>query len=185
MGRELEVKILNIDKHEVERKLVDIGAELVKRELQVNSVYDYPDGSFERERRGYIRIREIKDLCTGAVEYEFTIKKIISNDGIKEYEEIETKVEDKESLGRMLLELGLSKKHEGYKERTRYKLGNIVYDIDTWDEATVPYPYLEIEVESKEDLKRAIELIGASESDISLKTIRELKAEAEAEKQEG
>lgn len=178
MARELEVKVLNIDKDDIERKLLELKAELVKRELQVNTIYDYPNNSFEQEKRGYIRIREMKDLVTGEVEYEFTIKKAISNDGIKEYEEIETAIEDKESLGKMLLELGLVVKHEGSKERIRYRLENIIFDIDTWDKQTIPYPYLEIEVESKDDLKRAVELIGVSEADISLKTIRELRAEA-------
>lgn len=178
MAKELEVKLLNIDKGEIEKKLIGLNAQLVKRELQVNSIYDYPDNSFESKKKGYIRIREMKNLETGEVAYEFTIKKMVGNDGIKEYEEIETGIDDKESLDRMLHELGLCKKHEGSKERIRYRIENIIYDIDTWDTDTLPYPYLEIEVESKGDLKRAVELIGLSEESISLKTIRELRADA-------
>lgn len=177
MGKELEVKVLNIDKDQLEKKLLALGAVLIKKELQINSIYDFADNSFEKNKKGYIRIREMRDLLSEKTEYEFTIKKMISNEGIKEYEEIETKIEDKFSLERMLYELDLVKKHEGKKERTRYKYENILYDIDIWDKDTLPFPYLEIEVESKNDLKRAVELIGASESDISLKTIRELRAE--------
>lgn len=177
MARELEVKVLNIDKAEIEKKLLELGASLVKKELQVNSIYDYEDNSFESEKKGYIRIRESRDLITDEVDYEFTIKKLIRTDGIKEYNEIETKIQDKAALNLILAELGLVKKHEGFKERIRYSMNNVIYDIDTWDENTLPYPYLEIEVESKADLNQAVELLGLSESDICLKSIRELRAE--------
>lgn len=40
---EIEVKILDIDKAAILARLREIGAELVKDEAQVNTIYDYPD----------------------------------------------------------------------------------------------------------------------------------------------
>lgn len=178
MARELEVKVVGVDVVQIEEKLKHLKAKLVSREKQINSIYDYEDNSFEDKKQGYIRIRKTVNLLDRSEQSEFTIKKVIDSDGVREYEEIETLVSDPESLELILGELNLRKKHEGYKERTRYSLDGIVYDIDRWDEETLPYPYLEIEVESKEDLARAVEMIGVSKDKISLKSIRELRVEA-------
>lgn len=173
--KELEVKVLDIDLEKLRENLLNIGAKLNKKENQINTIYDYEDNSFETNENGYIRIRETKDLIEKTKNIYFTIKKIISNNGIKEYEETEVEVSSKEELEKILFFLKIYKKHRGEKYREEYLYQNIRYHIDIWDIETVPFPYLEIEVEEKKDLKKALNVIGYSEEDISLKTIKELK----------
>ena len=59
--REREVKILNIDKEEIERKLINIGANLIKDENQINYRFDTDDGFLKKTYNGYLRIRITKN----------------------------------------------------------------------------------------------------------------------------
>lgn len=175
MVRELEVKILNIDKEQIERDLVQLGASLVSREEQINYLLDLKDNKIQNEHDSYLRIREKKDLDTGKVDYTFTLKENVSRDGIRENTEINTKVESKKALMYILDVLGLHVISKGLKERISYDYNGIRFDLDSWDKKTYPYPYMEIEVEKKEDLKKAIELLNIDEKDVSLKSIVELR----------
>lgn len=175
MAKELEVKVLDIDLEKLREQLFQIGAELNKKENQINTIYDYDDNSFEIEEKGYIRIRESENLLNNQKNIYFTIKKVIPNNEIKEYEEIEVEVSNKEELEKILGFFKIHKKHTGEKYREEYLYESIRYHIDIWDSETVQFPYLEIEVEEKKDLKKALNVIGYSERDISLKTIKELK----------
>jgi len=177
MNKELEVKVLNIDKKEIEENLIAIGAQLLKKEYQVNTIFDTEDRIIKGRNEGYLRIRESKEQVTDKTEYIFTLKKNIGKEGLRENIEIETKVDNKEALVNILEFLGYNVKHRGTKERITYRYDNIIFDIDTWDEATYPYPYLEIEVENREDLERATELLKLNREDITSKSIGELRME--------
>ena len=58
--REREVKVLNIDKEEIEQKLTDLGAVLVKDEDQINYRFDTDDSFLKKTYKGYLRIRITK-----------------------------------------------------------------------------------------------------------------------------
>lgn len=182
MSKELEVKVLNIDKEEIEEKLIKLGANFIKKEHQINTIFDTKEENLESKGRGYLRIRESKDLLSGDTEYILTFKKNINNSGIRENKEIETTFTDKESLIAILENLDIYKKHEGSKERISYTYQDIRFDIDTWDKDTYPYPYLEIEVTKKEDIQKAIKLIDIPQKDITLKSIKQLRREIGLEK---
>lgn len=182
MAKELEVKVLGIDKKDIEQKLENLGARLLSKEYQVNTLYDSEDSIIEKLGDGYLRIRETRDLITGNVEIFFTLKKNISSEMARENLEIETMVTDKKALNSILEHLNIKVIHEGTKERISYMYDDIRFDIDTWDQATYPYPYLEIEVSKKEDIKRAAELLGLDEESITTKSLRELRAELGLEK---
>lgn len=182
MAKELEVKVLGIDKKDIEKKLENLGAKLLSKEYQVNTLYDSEDNIIEKLGDGYLRIRETKDLITGNVEIFFTLKKNISSEMARENLEIETMVTDKKALNSILEHLNIKVIHEGTKERISYMYGDIRFDIDTWDKATYPYPYLEIEVTKKEDIKRAAELLELEEESITTKSLRELREEIGLEK---
>ena len=178
MSKELEIKVLNIDKKQIEEKLIQIGAKLIKKEYQINTVFDTKEETIENSKEGYLRIRESKNLIDNKVEYILTFKKNISNNGMRENKEIETKVENKDSLIEILKNLDIYKKHEGSKERTSYEYEGIRFDIDTWDKNTYPYPYLEIEVTKKEDIEKALKLLGISKENVTLKSLKELRKDA-------
>ncbi|MFA5522870.1 MAG: class IV adenylate cyclase [Tissierellales bacterium] len=177
MAKEIEVKVLGIDKKDIEERLVKLGAKLLSKEFQVNTLYDSEDRIVEKLGDGYLRIRESKDLITGKVEIFFTLKKNVSSHVARENLEIETMVTDKKSLNSILEHLNLKVIHEGTKERISYLYENMRFDIDTWDKSTYPFPYMEIEVTKKEDIKRASELIGLDDSNITTKSLRELRDE--------
>ena len=178
MAKELEVKVLNIDKKELEEKLLKLGATLIKKEHQINTVLDTKEGNIENSGKGYLRIRESKDLVDNKVEYTLTFKKNINNNGIRENKEIETKFTDKKAMIEILEHLDLYIKNEGSKERISYKYEDIRFDIDTWDKDTYPYPYLEIEVTKKEDIDKAISLLNIDKKNMTLKSLRQLRKEA-------
>lgn len=177
MTKELEVKVLGIDKQNIEKRLENIGAKLLSKEYQINTLYDSDDKIVEKLGDGYLRIRETKNLITGEVKVLFTLKKNMSSETARENIEIETMVTDKNALNSILQHLNLKVIHEGTKERISYVYDDIRFDIDTWDKSTYPYPYLEIEVAEKEDIKRAVELLGLDEQSVTTKSLRELRAE--------
>lgn len=181
MAKEIEVKVLGIDKKIIEERLEKLGAKLISKEYQINTLYDSDEKIVERLGGGYLRIRETKNLITGETEVFFTLKKNISNKKARENIEIETKITEKAALNSILEHLNIKVVHEGTKERTSYIYEDIRFDIDTWDKSTYPYPYLEIEVLKKEDIKKAVELLELDEENVTTKSIRELRAELKEE----
>lgn len=177
MGKEIEVKVLGIDKIDIEEKLEKLGAKLLSKEYQVNTLYDTNENIVERLGDGYLRIRETKDLITNETVVYFTLKKNISSETARENVEIETIVTDKAALNNILEHLNFKVVHEGTKERISYIYEDMRFDIDTWDKSTYPYPYLEIEVINKADIKKAAELLGLNEEKITTKSLRELREE--------
>lgn len=175
MAKELEVKVLNIDKEGIEKQLVGIGASLISREEQINYLLDSKESKIQNEHDSYLRLREKKDLETGKVDYTFTLKENVARDGIRENIETNTKIENKNSLLYILEVLGVHIISKGFKERISYKYNDIRFDIDTWDKDTYPYTYMEIEVEKEEDLNKAIKILDIDEKNISTKSIVELR----------
>lgn len=177
MGKEIEVKVLNIDLDEVEKKLKDIGAKLIAEEYQINTVLDSKDEYIQKELDSYLRIRETKNSLTGEDNIKLTLKKNIGNGKTRQNIETTTEIEDKESMIAILKDLKYEVVEEGHKERISYIYDNIRFDLDKWDKETYPHPYMEIEVEEEEDLEKAINLLNIDRTHISTKSIVELKEE--------
>lgn len=177
MAKEIEVKILNVDLDEMEKRLVDIGAKLISKEYQINIIFDSKDNYIENNLNSYLRIRETKNLLTDEVKVNLTLKKNISKDGARENLEVTTEIDDKQSMIYILKDLKYEVIEEGYKNRISYIYENIRFDLDKWDKNTYPYPYMEIEVEKKEDLEKAENLLNIDKDNISTKSIMELKEE--------
>lgn len=175
--RELEVKVLNMDLKELELKIQKLGGELISKEVQVNTLIDSKDNFIENELDSYMRIRETRFILKDKVKLTLTMKKNINRDGIRENIEINTDISDKESMLKTLKSLGYDVISEGYKERTSYGLGDVRFDLDTWDKETYPYPYMEIEVKDEDELEEMIRLLDIPKENISLKSILELRKE--------
>jgi len=176
--KELEVKILNINILEMEEKLKKLGAKLIEKELQINTLIDTNDNFIENNLNAYMRIRETKSLLTGKTKLTLTMKKNISKDGIRENVEINTDISDKKAMLDILKSLGYIVKEEGFKERVSYELNGVRFDIDKWDERTYPYPYMEIEVRDTSELEKIIDILNIPKESISTKSIVELRREA-------
>ncbi len=173
--REKEVKVLNIDKHDIENKLKSIGAILIKDEEQINIRFDSEDSILKKNLNGYLRIRITKNLLNGETKNTMTFKKSISRDKLRVNEEIETEISNVEETTKILEILGYKKKRPGFKHRKSFLYDNIMFEIDTWDKETYPKPYLEIEMSSEEDLEKAIKLLNLDRTQITSKSIAELR----------
>lgn len=173
--KEREVKVLNINKDEIEEKLIKLGAALLKDEEQINIRFDTEDNFLRKTHNGYLRIRITKNLLDNSVKNTLTFKKSVSRDKMRVNEETETEISNFEEMEKILQFLGYIRKRPGYKHRRSYLYENIVFEIDTWDEYTYPKPYLEIEVVSEEGLEKAIKLLELDRTQITTKSIDELR----------
>ncbi len=176
--RELEVKILNVDLDDMESKLIALGATLISKEKQVNTLIDSENSFIENNLDSYLRIRETKSYLKNDIKYTLTMKKNINREGLRENIETNVDISDKKGMLSILEDLGYIVIQEGFKERTSYTLGNVRFDLDIWDKNTYPYPYMEIEVNDEDELEEMIKLLDIPEENISTKSIVELRREA-------
>ena len=146
MHTEYEVRVLEINREEVIKKLESIGARFCWDQIQRRYVYDFIpklDGK-------WIRLR------TNGLNTTLTIKDVVSSkiDGTRELEIV---VDDFDNTNKILNELGYEPR--GYQEnrRCQYVLDDVEIDIDDW-----PYlpTYLEIEGPSEERTYEVLELLG-------------------------
>lgn len=171
--KELETRIIKIDVDNIRKILNDNCAVKVKEENQVNDIYDFEDGRLLKDK-GYARIRTINDLLNNKTIYYMTTKKMLSQDTFKVMDENETIIEDKEAAEGIFKALGL-KLHQSIKKyRESYKLKNGLVEIDINDPAFCPFPYIEIETDSEENLEQIVKLLGYTLEDTTSKTIYEL-----------
>ena len=157
MHTEYEVRILEIDKDKIIKKLKKIGAKFQWDQIQRRYVYDFIpkiDGK-------WIRLR------TNGIKASLTIKDIVSSevDGTRE---LEVEVSDFNNTNKILNELGYEAK--GYQEnrRCQYVLDDVEIDIDDW-----PYlpTYLEIEGPSEDRVFEVLDLLGYKKTDITTKDV--------------
>lgn len=147
---EKEIKILDINPEEVQRRLMFLGA--VKHfEGHIHDVYyDYEDHDLQGEGRIF-RIRKRGE------EHIYTIKKKGKSPEFKVADEFETLITDVEDFAETLEEYGLSKTREKKKFRISYALWDVEFDIDFYD--GIP-PLLEIEAHTNEEIKKYTTLLG-------------------------
>lgn len=175
---ELEVKVLNIDADEMEKKLQDLGAVLIGKKSQVNTVYDTDDRKISGgDSRSYMRIREELDNLNGGQSSTLTMKQLVESHGLRKSKETNVRISSKDDMEFIMSQLGVKTINVGKKERTSYVYEDIRFDIDIWDKETYPHPYMEIEVKCREDLEKAKLLLGISDENVSTKSIKELRKE--------
>ena len=171
MGKELEVKVLNINVNEMEKKLISVGAKLVKKERQENIIFDTRNIFSKQGIEGYMRIRETNNLLHEGKSYALTLKKRKYSKNLRKNIEIETQIENKDTLIEIFHELGIDIVHRGHKLRTSYAYENLLFELDIWDKETYPEPYMEIEMEKESDLEKAIKLRDLNREDITNKSL--------------
>ncbi len=157
MQIEFELRILNIDKQALVRKLESLGAKRVHGEvLQRAYIMDYPDGRLWKQH-AWLRIRDV-----GGMKVECIIKQRLDNTSIRNAQEIYCEINDLGSARELFEFLGLEIKAYREKKRMEYRLGNITFDIDTWPDRK---PYLEIESDNEKDIWEMVAKLGYKKSD--------------------
>jgi adenylate cyclase class 2 len=103
-----------------------------------------------------------------------TTKKMLSQDTFKVMEENEIIVDNKEMAKKIFTSLGLVLTQSISKYRESYKLENALIEIDINDKNFCPFPYLEIETDSVENLDKVVKLLGYTLEDTTSKTIYDI-----------
>ncbi len=151
METEYEVRILEIDKEEIIKKLEKLGATKIKEMYYKRYVYEM----MPKKHNEWIRLR------TDGEETTITYKKIYEEKTIEGTKELEIKVDDFEKSKELLEIMGHSIK--GYQEnkRIRYMLDDIEFDIDSWP--MIP-TYLEIEGKNEQKILDIIDKLDIDKS---------------------
>ena len=143
---EYEVRVLEINKEEIQSKLEELNATLIEDVLQKRYVYDFKPVNPSK----WIRLR------TNGTKSTLTIKNVESSniDGTKE---VEIEVSDFDTTNEILGELGYSPRGIQENKRIKYDLNGVEVDIDTWPRIPT---YLEIEGISEKEVYDTLELLG-------------------------
>ncbi len=146
---EIEVKFLNVQKEEIEKKLISIGAEKVKDIFLRHVSFDYPDYRLDKDN-SWIRLRDEGGEIVLAFKKRLGVTSQDGSTNDEGMEEIEIRVDNYEETKLFLKKVGFIEKHgEAQKKRSKWKKGTLTFDID---EIPLVPPYLEIEAESWEDI---------------------------------
>lgn len=149
MNVEFEATFANINKDQIRQKLGHVGAELIRPEfMQKRVVFNLPKG--HEIEGGWLRVRDEGDKVTMSL-------KAMSGDGIERQKELEMTVSDFETGVKLLKAIGCEEKafQESYREL--WRLGDVEITIDEW-----PFlePFVEIESDSQEKVKKVAEQMG-------------------------
>lgn len=174
---EIETKILDINVDDIRSKAKKLKAPMVKRENQINKIFDFPDKRLVISK-GYARIRIVEDLLNNSTHYYMTTKKIVSQDKFKIMQENETEILNAISGENILISLGLILLETVNKYRESYQYKNTLIEIDINDKTFCPFPYIEIESQNEMELEEVISLLGYTMDQTSSKSIYEITGKA-------
>lgn len=170
---EIETRILDIDLDLIRKKLFNLKLPVVKKENQVNDIYDFNDNRL-LNNKGYARIRTVENMLDNTTHYYMTVKKLLSQEKYKVMEENETEILSGNEGKKIFAALGLSNISSIKKYRESYKYKNSLIEIDINDRSFCPFPYIEIEAANEDELKEIVILLGYTLADTTAKTIYEI-----------
>ena len=148
MKTEYEIRVLEINKEEMIKRLEELGAIKKGEYNQRRYVYDVKPVNENK----WIRLRTNGEKTT------LTLKEITQNtvDGTKE---IEFEVSSMEAANEFLHELGFDYRNYQENKRIQYILDDVEIDIDEWPRIPT---YMEIEAESE---KKVMDMLNRFEVD--------------------
>lgn len=148
-NREIEVKFLEIDKIKLIQKLQGLGAHDFGEELITEQIFHDKQGKWLRENK-FGRIR------TTSKGIFFTYKHSQERNAFG-VTEIEFQITDPEKMKAFLEALDLVMDRENEKIRHKFKLREVVVDIDTWPQVPT---YVELEGPTEDSIKEAAKNLG-------------------------
>ncbi len=157
--REIEAKILQINKEKIEATLATLGAKKVfDGEIQT-LFFDFKDSSIIKAKN-VLRLRREQDII------ELTYKKVNFTQAAKIAEEYSVEVSDFDTTKNILENLGLQVTENMQKHRVSYLLDNVRFDIDRHlDKYAFVPEFLEIEAENEDSIHRYAGLLGFKPED--------------------
>jgi len=161
---EIEVKIIEINKEEMIRKILELGAKKVF-EGDVNTVfYDFENNSLA-DKESLLRLRTKGDKAF------LTYKEKITQEGAKVMKEIESEIADFDTLHKILLKLDLKSSKNYKKKRTTYKIKDTLFEFDEYED--IPC-YMEIEASTLDIIKEFIKQLEIDKNKVKNWTTKEL-----------
>ena len=157
---EVEVKILSVDRGEVEARLKSLGASKTFEGDVETAFFDLP-GDPIGKANNLLRLRRRGNKS------ELTFKKFVADEGAKFREEYEVLVSDFDTTRVILESIGLKAFQHLKKHRVSYALKQgVAVDLDKYTGDLVHIPDL-MEVEAKDiaTLRSHVKLLGFSEKD--------------------
>lgn len=153
MKTEYEIRILEINKEEIIKKLEELGAIKKGKFKQKRYVYDLRPA----EKGKWIRLRTNGEHTT------LTYKDVVSNtiDGTKE---VEFEVEDFHKANEFLKKIGFKNRSYQENERIQYILNDVEIDIDSWP--MIP-TYVEIEGKNEEEVMKTLDLLELPKDNVT------------------
>lgn len=150
MVTETEVKFVNVNIDEVRKKLQEIGAVCEHpMVLMKRVIIDYPDERLQKSD-AYIRVRDEGERIS------LTYKKFDSLE-VGGAKEIETTVDSFDDTVKIFEASGLAVRSLQESKRETWKFENVEIVLDKWPWLN---PYIEIEGESVDELKKAAKKLG-------------------------
>lgn len=157
--QEVEVKILEVDRPQLEAKLIALGAQKHFDDTMEALFFDFPDG----------RISAAGELCRirrEGAQIRLTYKQPISKERAKIMKELELSVGDRDTMVEILSALGMKIINQTIKHRTEYTLNDVSIVFDKYAGALAHIPeFIEVEAPSLEQMEQTIELIGFKSED--------------------
>lgn len=147
--KEIEVKVIEINKEDVEKKLANFKAKKIGEWDIETILFDTSEKELEK-KKNLLRLRK-----KGKVYLTFKGKE--KKKLARVAEELEIEVSDFETTKRLLERIGFVSKNFRPKHRVSYKIKNSLIEID--DYFDIPL-FLEIESPNEEELKEIIKMFG-------------------------
>lgn len=151
MQTEIEAKFLNISHDEIRAKLQALGAKRVQpMRLMRRRNYDFPGRTLEKEKTGWVRVRDEGDKCTLAY-------KQLNDRTLHGTKEVSVTVGSFEEACHLLENIGLEAQSYQETKRESWQLGDVQIEFDEW-----PWikPFIEIEAPTEEELKAMVDRLG-------------------------
>lgn len=168
--REVEVKVIDIDRAGVEERLRSLGARRIF-DGEVHDIY------FDFQNRSVSESRNLVRLRNAGGKAVLAYKRFVDDDATKVREEYEVIVSDLDAMRTILEGLGLQPWLELRKCRVTYELGDAHVDLDEYrdDFGFIP-AFLEIEAGDADTVLRCAQLLGFAPEDCRAWTALELAA---------
>uniref|UniRef100_A0A7C4UDT6 CYTH domain-containing protein n=1 Tax=candidate division WOR-3 bacterium TaxID=2052148 RepID=A0A7C4UDT6_UNCW3 len=163
--KEREIKVLEVDLEEIEKKIVSKGGKKVFEGEVITEFFDFYDNSILKNK-GVLRLRKYGEktyLC---------FKKSLNSQGIKEMEEIEVEVDDLKKTELILLSIGLKIFEKVKKFRKSYEIDGVRIELERHldDYSFIP-DFIEIESEDTGKINEYLNILGFSMEDAKPWTI--------------
>lgn len=170
---EKEIKILEIDTKEIQKKLEDLWAEKTFEWFIHDVYYDFPDTEDSshkmEENKRLFRVRKKWDIHMYTIKRKRNKASEWGEQWVKIADEWEREITDVESFKKVLEKYWMKETREKKKYRISYSIWKFEFDIDDyylWDDRHAIPPLLEIEAETSEELKAWVEKLWLQDKQI-------------------